>query len=1095
MQFNEIKLTEFSELLSNATGAAKMSQSAQLRQAWDLGEAGKTWAKAAEEISSRMRATHGREVELARRGHGDAEGAGPSMEGHPLVATPAQLKALRKAIKALPAQALDQAALEVAKHLATPFERAGVAHLAFQQERSGLKAKKTAQGMELAQWSSSWPESAQSRAPELDRGEGSGLAPHERAAPALEELARYWRGVRAFDDNGVWRADTPDLGVHAGGRLASSSASEYDMPSASWVDEDEAQELARALAPERAALRAHISDPAGRRLGWLAIALLLGDRPSAEQAASGHGAPAMDASFSVAVESTPREGKNGAKMARLNGKARADRPAICAMQSAVELAVFDYDHGENGARSAIRWLGYRLSNDRELSQALAWAREASKAVEAAREAASIIMAKAYDRAREIQEQWLSRHGFGQALADARQIEGELFPSVKSINWALAHPQAGQALGSGSPSLAFASATSRYLGGDAPLEAMEQAARQAWEPLGLSAKAFDAVASFAPAKARLMGAIAQEMASPKRAKAAARLEVQRACARMTAAFEEGASPEEAMAFDAWCQKHPEFFGAGGGGLLDGGLERVEAQNPSQARSALATAQAKQAAHPWALRSAFRAHSRGEGFAHEAPERWADLAARALADAGSSARRRARWQWSKVGPSTRWVDLARGAQGPFAGALIQAEQSGAHGQFAARVAAGLGIEEALDGNDVIAKTREELKNQWGVGAGAWKALGQASPSEREAIAQAIEKRREAEMDRRAAERLAREDEMSQALASIGLGLDLLGWQGQHGVSPRWSEALSRASREKSESWSLLSPGTRSIDIDSVESAQFALAEMQAKRERLPRIVKSLAERLERFAGEAGAGDEKVIQAAAMARLENELRLVDDWLRSCEDGVWQTLPAKASFGDLWRRQAVWHEEVALEASVGKSKAKWPSPMESFAHEGWEAQLLSSSAALTEEGRAMRHCVSSYASRCKEGTSRIFSVKLNGERVCTMELGLRSPEGAAKDYKHGFAQEQDQWEMLQNKGHCNAQPPAPARLFCEKVLSQMNQAHAKWALQSQQKRSEAAKKAAQKAAQAPVLIGEGLDLQKPDAPKPTNSPPTGRLKPGRLG
>jgi hypothetical protein len=47
-----------------------------------------------------------------------------------------------------------------------------------------------------------------------------------------------------------------------------------------------------------------------------------------------------------------------------------------------------------------------------------------------------------------------------------------------------------------------------------------------------------------------------------------------------------------------------------------------------------------------------------------------------------------------------------------------------------------------------------------------------------------------------------------------------------------------------------------------------------------------------------------------------------------------------------------------------------------------------LAEESREMHHCVASYAYRCVQGASAIFSVSYNGERRFTVEIDPRSKQ-----------------------------------------------------------------------------------------------------------
>jgi hypothetical protein len=54
------------------------------------------------------------------------------------------------------------------------------------------------------------------------------------------------------------------------------------------------------------------------------------------------------------------------------------------------------------------------------------------------------------------------------------------------------------------------------------------------------------------------------------------------------------------------------------------------------------------------------------------------------------------------------------------------------------------------------------------------------------------------------------------------------------------------------------------------------------------------------------------------------------------------------------------------------------------WSLRELTTSKDLLEEGRAMRHCVASYAYRCVQNHSAIFSLRAGEERKLTVELDL---------------------------------------------------------------------------------------------------------------
>lgn len=127
------------------------------------------------------------------------------------------------------------------------------------------------------------------------------------------------------------------------------------------------------------------------------------------------------------------------------------------------------------------------------------------------------------------------------------------------------------------------------------------------------------------------------------------------------------------------------------------------------------------------------------------------------------------------------------------------------------------------------------------------------------------------------------------------------------------------------------------------------------------------------------------------------------------------------------------------------------------WSAVLLQTADELSEEGRLMHHCVSSYSKTCKTGCSRIFSVRLNGERVSTLEFKLKNPNGTFKAYDHNHPSESDHWAQTQNGGKCNVFIADPSALaFCKAVGEKLNAHHLAWVRDLAIKRSLIAQQAA---------------------------------------
>jgi len=97
-------------------------------------------------------------------------------------------------------------------------------------------------------------------------------------------------------------------------------------------------------------------------------------------------------------------------------------------------------------------------------------------------------------------------------------------------------------------------------------------------------------------------------------------------------------------------------------------------------------------------------------------------------------------------------------------------------------------------------------------------------------------------------------------------------------------------------------------------------------------------------------------------------------------------------------WHQELAVKRKLqgidfspsGIAGASWIEKrrdQRGFQVEvDWTIEEILSSKALVEEGRAMRHCVASYALIVKKGEASIWSLRCNGERCLTIEVRNRA-------------------------------------------------------------------------------------------------------------
>jgi hypothetical protein len=122
----------------------------------------------------------------------------------------------------------------------------------------------------------------------------------------------------------------------------------------------------------------------------------------------------------------------------------------------------------------------------------------------------------------------------------------------------------------------------------------------------------------------------------------------------------------------------------------------------------------------------------------------------------------------------------------------------------------------------------------------------------------------------------------------------------------------------------------------------------------------------------------------------------------------------------------------------------------------------------------VSSYSPYCREGSLRIFSVRFEGLRMCTLEV---RPDSGAK--LHGLPPGSN-FRITQNKGKHNAGVTSAATLdFCESVRQQVEYG---WDNKHRQTMEyiEAQKKAKRAKKLDDTIAAAQAAIPMPDAPKP---------------
>ncbi len=181
---------------------------------------------------------------------------------------------------------------------------------------------------------------------------------------------------------------------------------------------------------------------------------------------------------------------------------------------------------------------------------------------------------------------------------------------------------------------------------------------------------------------------------------------------------------------------------------------------------------------------------------------------------------------------------------------------------------------------------------------------------------------------------------------------------------------------------------------------------------RLEKGRAARRERGASEAEALEGGLALAGAAASD------IQDAERGLGVGFWAGMDRKDPVSHALRQHRAWEEtlrarQMRENPSLGKS---WGAEIGGWKAGRVEIEEISTGLGLLEEGERMSHCVASYIDRCAEGRSRIFSVRMFGQRVATLEL---APEGAGEgfDAESGKGRSRIKgWAIAQNRGKHNA-------------------------------------------------------------------------------
>lgn len=759
---------------------------------------------------------------------------------------------------------------------------------------------------------------------------------------------------------------------------------------------------------------------------------------------------------------------------------------------------------------------------------------------------------AISAAQETEDAWLAAHGL---LAPFRQAQAAGAATPQAVAWSSLNPLAAS-MSSSNPAIRAAAICARPLGfraADSDAELLSSF-RAALLDRGASGDAIAALEASEPAL-MFIQSIVSNISSPDKALRTFGSEALAfSLHAMNAWVEQKLAPDEAALFLAAHLATDGPFGKPGRNegrpRQDGifpSLAKMAVSSPEEARAAQALLDGKAVEYPAMVASlvhdwaATVAQARQMGLPEAAGTSLAASRARVLGEAFPES---FSIDWAAKPFSSREAWAALGVSSPRLSLALKdaSSRGGLAGEWCAEVAPRLGILDAVDGNDVIAKVRDSVKARLGIADGVWRAAIKSreslAPLSRAMVLAVPVSRYQAAIDKNAAliaseapkistdlagslagaapdtpysYEAARRAEELRASASIALGLSAAA---ANNIALDAATAIISNVCEPFEP--LGHPSIPPVKVDSAEGAAFFIAEHEAKAQRLPVIFKEAAKRFEKLRLDSAKppkkGDAPINPANEISGEASDL---SDWISGSEHGIWQTLPEKPTWGQLSRLSKAWHDEVATVAAdredrrsvaresaharsaaaaiarreanargaaelaadarrrpklsaaeafeqthkdklaalesakksdqnelrkieqaankfIPTERAKWATVIGRHTRDAWEAIELDSAASLTEEGREMAHCVSSYASSSRDGSCRIFSIRLNGERQCTLEVRARE-SFAALNPNSIFA-------AVQNKGRHNAPVRNAATLvFCTETVAQVQQAWVK--------------------------------------------------------
>ena len=353
----------------------------------------------------------------------------------------------------------------------------------------------------------------------------------------------------------------------------------------------------------------------------------------------------------------------------------------------------------------------------------------------------------------------------------------------------------------------------------------------------------------------------------------------------------------------------------------------------------------------------------------------------------------------------------------------------GLFSVRAAAGLGL--SLSGRDLPERTKAKLKSSYGFSDGAWRLLGKLNANTHSTasdwaahIGGSVKRAEFSEADAAAVTVFITDS--TEADQSLDAKIRKRAAE-RDGIAIILGSALSAASAK----------GAEIEKTEALLTKLFTYKESFAQRLAVPPKPPELAgipavdrqAEIDAFYAKAPSLLTRMfdkVLAEGWGRAWPAIEMVNDWLSNAEWGIWRDLPDNISWAEANRRQKEWHDMILRRQRSENESIAWDSLTGPSANPqtGFSSIPLTDGGMLWDEGKAMHHCVSSYANKCQKGHSRIFGILKDGERFGTLELQLG---------------DSGEWRNVQFNGKCNASINDERAIeFASQVCAAQQAAHA---------------------------------------------------------